>query len=335
MTVSPETAALQAPVLTCVLGGLTLGIETVFVGEVLPPMPVTPLLEPQPFVRGQIALRGELLPVCDLASLLSRTENAQISDAHLGHEQSSYVVLQRERDGQTARVAVAVEAVCDVLSLCWTRSENARSLVAGLALEGREVVQILHAPRLFEALPTQFHAASGREIASGRENLQLPARAFDAARSGAPDELAGHFEALRLASARVGGEFFGFDLRFVREFATLQNLARVPHGASHLLGLMNLRGEVLPVFDSRVILGLATRETSLVRGARGVAQVVVLEWNGAPLGLFVDEVVDVFSAETEAIGPPCAREDGVLCAVLNRKNHVVGVVDLPLVLGQF
>ena len=51
---------------------------------------------------------------------------------------------------------------------------------------------------------------------------------------------------------------FGFDLKWVREFAPLPKITRVPLGPSEVKGLLNLRGEILPLLDVRHALGMKT-----------------------------------------------------------------------------
>ena len=85
-----------------------------------------------------------------------------------------------------------------------------------------------------------------------------------------------------------------------------------------MLGLVNLRGEILTLVDARPALGLSAFDaTSLTRSATTEApgaQIVVVEDGATRLGLAVDEVIDVFTVKDAvfAPAPSAAREEGEL-----------------------
>jgi len=92
----------------------------------------------------------------------------------------------------------------------------------------------------------------------------------------------------------VGGQRFAWDLTQVREIVPARAATRLPGAPAWVLGLLNLRGTVLTVVD------LATR-MGLVPG-RG-ASVVVIESEGRSLGVRVDLVRAVATAEQATLEP--------------------------------
>jgi purine-binding chemotaxis protein CheW len=84
---------------------------------------------------------------------------------------------------------------------------------------------------------------------------------------------------------RVGGEQFAFPVSSVREIARVGEISPVPGAGAALLGVRNLRGQVLPVFDLAALLGAAT--------AGPPSRVLVVDEGGVSAGLAIGEVTDV------------------------------------------
>jgi purine-binding chemotaxis protein CheW len=95
------------------------------------------------------------------------------------------------------------------------------------------------------------------------------------------------------------GEEYGVEILRVQEIKGWEAVTRIPCTPAWLLGVMNLRGMIVPVIDLRLRLGLParTRDSSTV--------VVVLRARGArgerTAGLVVDAVSDVYSLGADAI----------------------------------
>ena len=64
-------------------------------------------------------------------------------------------------------------------------------------------------------------------------------------------------EVLEVATFTLSGERYAIETRYVREIVALADFTPVPGGPSVLFGVVNLRGDVLAVFDLRSLLGLA------------------------------------------------------------------------------
>ena len=92
---------------------------------------------------------------------------------------------------------------------------------------------------------------------------------------------------------RVGKELYALPVDNVLEIAALGELAPVPGTRAAVLGVRNLRGRVLPVFDLALLFG--------VDGDGVPSTLVVAEDGGRQAGLAIDEVTDV--GELEATAP--------------------------------
>jgi purine-binding chemotaxis protein CheW len=100
----------------------------------------------------------------------------------------------------------------------------------------------------------------------------------------------------------LSGEVYGVDILRVQEIKGWDGVTRVPHTPSFLLGVMNLRGTVVPVVDLRSRFGLE-------RQAFGPSNVVIVvrvraERGDKTVGLAVDGVSDVHDFAADDIRPP-------------------------------
>ncbi len=95
---------------------------------------------------------------------------------------------------------------------------------------------------------------------------------------------------------RLGEEQFGIDIRYIDNIVRMQNITRVPKVPAYLKGVINLRGEVIPVMSIRMKMGLP--EDEFARATRII--ILKLEQQGN-VGIIVDEVKEVVTLETTQI----------------------------------
>lgn len=116
-------------------------------------------------------------------------------------------------------------------------------------------------------------------------------------------------------TARLGGEEYGIDILAVQEIRRYEAPTRIANAAAHLLGVMNLRGVIVPVVDLRRHLGLpAEHGTDTVT--------VVVNVANRTLGLVVDAVSDVV-----ALDPGCIRARPTLGSAAD-PGFIVGLATL-------
>lgn len=163
-----------------------------------------------------------------------------------------------------------------------------------------------------------------------------------------PAATAGHFQAPALSPApaddlerrgsylifHLGGEMYGVEVSLVREIINLPPVTPLPLSPEFVLGVVNLRGTVAPVFDLRLRLGLALGQGR----SEPVAIVVVLHLNGKLQGVVVDAVDDVIDLGSEDIQEPPEMAGPVrrecLLGLVQRGNNLIILVDPSLLLAQ-
>lgn len=103
---------------------------------------------------------------------------------------------------------------------------------------------------------------------------------------------------LELISFEIGGQEFCIDIRSVREIRGWTAATQMPHTPSYMLGVINLRGAVMPVIDLRCRLGLGMTEVSS-------RHVIVVIQHGAQLaGVLVDGVQETFQVDASVLQEP-------------------------------
>ena len=103
-------------------------------------------------------------------------------------------------------------------------------------------------------------------------------------------------ERIQYIVIRLGEEQFGIDIRYIDNIVRMQNITRVPKVANYLKGVINLRGEVIPVMSIRLKMGLEADE--ITRASRIIILKLGEQGN---VGIIVDEVREVVTLDTAEI----------------------------------
>ena len=112
----------------------------------------------------------------------------------------------------------------------------------------------------------------------------------------------------------TGGQSFSIDIRQVREIRRWSAVTPLPHAPAEVLGVMNLRGSVIPIFDLAVRFGLDKTPDN----ARNV--VVIAAHESQTVGLLVESVSEILSVARDRIQEtPDLRSD-------NSRQSIIGVI---------
>ncbi len=128
------------------------------------------------------------------------------------------------------------------------------------------------------------------------------------------------------SAARTGGQFltfmlageeYGVDILRVQEIKGWDRVTRIPHTAKFILGVINLRGAVVPILDLRLRFGLGSSDfgpTTVVIVVRAASK------DGErTVGMVVDAVSEVYNIDLTATKPPpdvCANTDTIFVKAL-------------------
>lgn len=136
---------------------------------------------------------------------------------------------------------------------------------------------------------------------------------------------------------KLDDESFGIEVLKIREIIRMQKITPVPHTPCHVLGVINLRGKVIPVVDLRVKFNLnaaeASEQTCIV-----VVQVMTAKAGAAMVGLLVDSVEEVMNIDAENIEPAPdfggAFQSAIIRGIAKIKDDVKTLLDIDKVIVE-
>lgn len=289
------------------------------VREILPlPATITAVARAESVVLGITAVRDSLLPLLSLRSLLGF---APANDA----EQREKIVVMNVAGTQVGLVAdrarsvvaadlALVDPVPPVLAARTGGESRIKSIYRSDA--GRRLISILAPENLFREDVMQ-------RLVAGQQAL---------AQAASPEE-SDQAEVIFVVF-RLGGDEFGLPIESVVEVAEVPpQITRVPKAPKFIEGVINLRGEVLPVVDQRRRFDLPKLDAATGR------RLVVLKTERHRAGLIVDGVSDVLRVQPKNIEPPPDLTDATTRLVrgvvnLEGSKRIVLVLDPTEVLTR-
>jgi purine-binding chemotaxis protein CheW len=103
---------------------------------------------------------------------------------------------------------------------------------------------------------------------------------------------------IQLVTFMLGAEEFGVPISQIQEIDRLGKVTKVPKAAQFIEGITNLRGEVIPVLDTRKRFDLETKPSD------DRTRIVIVDLGGVRTGLVVDSVREVLNLAKKDIAPP-------------------------------
>jgi len=113
---------------------------------------------------------------------------------------------------------------------------------------------------------------------------------------------------------KVGKEEYAVDILLVQEIFKLPEITKIPKAADYVVGVIDLRGKVLPIVDLSLKLGLPS-EGHATRG-------IVVSIEGKQVGLAIDSVSHVVRISGAEIEPPPPVVRGIL------GKYIVGIAKI-------
>ncbi|MCI5164555.1 MAG: chemotaxis protein CheW [Candidatus Electrothrix sp. GM3_4] len=123
---------------------------------------------------------------------------------------------------------------------------------------------------------------------------------------------------MQLVGFTIGNEHFGVDILMVQEIIRSAPITSVPNSPEFIEGVINLRGNIIPVIELRKRLNLFREETSTKE-----SWILILEINSRVTGFIVDSVTRVLKILESTIEPP---PEVVVAGLANQ--YIRGVCDI-------
>lgn len=315
------------------------GVEVGAVREIFWVPEITPLDEVPFYITGAVNFRGKVVPIMDLALRLGHPFRPyRLSDAVIILEKASHLlgVIVSHVEGVLNIAPDQFESAEGLVDM----AANASSAVLGEARVGDEILTILNPETLFD-----FYE---RPAAGAGEMPEIaPPCAFTRFEEGGPlqrEVLHGRAQRVRQAMESenfgelsafaligLGGERFGVGLEVVKEFTKVRQVTPIPCCPQHIIGNMNLRGDIVTLVDIRGVLNLPRL---------GVPQKAMIVSVGdlGMVGVPVDGVEEVAYLRISNRKPvPAGVEavaDGYLMGIAHYDEGELAIVDIAKILSK-
>ncbi len=139
-------------------------------------------------------------------------------------------------------------------------------------------------------------------------------------------------DVLKFVTFTLEREEYGLPIEQVREINRVVDITKVPNSPPHVLGVINLRGKILPVIELKQRLNLGRSEIG--RESR----IVVVENGRKSLGLLVDSVAQVLNISAEQIEEPpreiVSIDENYIQAVGKIDDRMIILLELDRVVGS-
>jgi purine-binding chemotaxis protein CheW len=148
------------------------------------------------------------------------------------------------------------------------------------------------------------------------------------------EELTVKSEITKYIVVTLGNEQFGIDIQYVDNIVRMQNCTRVPKTPKYINGVINLRGEIIPIMSARIKMGYET--DAYTKNTR----IIILKpekGEQASIGVVVDQVKEVVNLENEQIEKIAydkADKKPFAFGVGKRGNELISLLDVNVLISD-
>ena len=300
-----------------------------------------PVAEAPPDIVGLLNLHSKFVPVMHL-------------DLRFGHKfdrchLTDSVIVVESQDLQVGIIVHQVETVIDIddryiqadLDSSYGRDRIERAFVRGAIDLDDEIIILLDVdnlvrhPDALESVKPEAESATANFYDLYFADATANVKAILHQRAANLKETLDDAEATELISVAIfsiNGSYFGLDLRVVREFIKIERITTIPCCPGHIIGNMNLRGEILTLVDICQALNLT------IVNCQRPAKAVVIEVDEVVAGIVVEEVFDVVELYPEELKPvPAAMNTNTaayLKGMADYQGQSLNIIDLAKLLAQ-
>jgi len=132
----------------------------------------------------------------------------------------------------------------------------------------------------------------------------------------------------RLVAFGLGDELYGVEIQEVREVVRLGDVTKVPKAPGLVVGVTNLRGEILSILDIRHLFGLKRGRIT------GESRLIIAEVDGEKVGVLVDRVQEALDVNLSEVQPPIAMSNGRLAEYTRGEVRIGADILIVLALNE-
>ncbi len=125
----------------------------------------------------------------------------------------------------------------------------------------------------------------------------------------------------------IGNEQYGINIQYIDNIVRNQRITRVPKAQTYFKGVINLRGEIIPVMSVRLKLGLEDDHYT------DKTRIIIVKVDSASVGVIVDQVKEVVTLGTDDIEKVTrtANDDaasGYINAIGKSNDELISLLDI-------
>jgi len=124
----------------------------------------------------------------------------------------------------------------------------------------------------------------------------------------------------------LGEEQYGIAIDKIKEIIALMKVTYVPKTPEYMKGVINLRGSIIPVVDTRARFGMEPQEETMHTA------IIIVEVDKVNIGFIVDRVEEVASIDSANLGAAPKFGSGVdtdfICSMAQIEDNVVMILDV-------
>ncbi|MCC6708593.1 MAG: chemotaxis protein CheW [Gammaproteobacteria bacterium] len=139
-------------------------------------------------------------------------------------------------------------------------------------------------------------------------------------------------QVFRWVTFRLADEIYGINVMQVQEVLRMTDVAPVPGAPHFVMGIINLRGNVVTVLDTRKLLDLATSDIT------DSSRIMIIESGKVTVGLLVDSVAEVVNIALSDIDPPpsVGNDEGsrYIQGVYSSDQQILILIDLNKLINE-
>lgn len=242
----------ESQLVTFYLGDEEFGFDIMSVQEIIRQPKLSRIPMAPPYVEGIANLRGMVLPIIDTRTRfgMPRTEDSDRTRVLVVDVDGNKTGLRVDRVRQVTRVLQRQMEPPPPVIREGISSDYLESVVK--LEDGKRIIMALN-PRAI--CKVSLEVLQKDQAALGTETAAATTQAKDAS-----EDLA----VIQLVAFKLGREEFAFQMDRVREILRVTRPSEVPGSPKHVLGVLTVRGNILPVIDLRVMLGLDNLESEVV-----------------------------------------------------------------------
>jgi purine-binding chemotaxis protein CheW len=138
-------------------------------------------------------------------------------------------------------------------------------------------------------------------------------------------------QTLKIVIVSNGEEEYGLPIEHVASIERVMDITPMPEMPQEVLGVIHLRGNVIPVIDFGQLIG--NEKISITDSSR----MVVLQNENGFLGLLTEAATDVIDIETSSIQTPGSfnqKEDSLIQGVAKYKDHLIIILNCPVIFNN-